>query len=559
MSLLTLALVIVIGLLPAIFAVHGHNTFYDDSKYYLSCARSMAIGEGYTVSGELHRRYPFITSVLYIPVYKIFGFDYVALQSVAVFWLALAGIAIHWFWRQQKAPHSNLLTFLFLTSYIPVYLTDTARSDLPYLVVCFTALSLTEKWFVKRETPPLGAYFVMPMLASVGVFLRLSAVSLTATIVALPLLSSIMVKHRGERSLGSRGYVSLGLKRSIILGVMTGALVFAGYIGWLGLHLPNYASDMEDATLVWEARAQVIPLLSAMMSQITTSSFFWASVLSAAPALFAFVILGGIRTWQKGVRAAHVYVIFHFLLYAWLAIMQETRQMLPVMPILLWWAGVGVLAVWRGEVKNARWMMLLGILFGLLSLFATSGYQRPLPRPLISPVGLAGLMSFLTGLSASALLLSSLIGLFGQTLFRKIAMASAIALLLMIVMNNATYLSWKISIARSGRFEELYASGKRKDMWEIDHYLLDNVPKEVRLFASDPAYYIVLLDRDCASVPPEPALVKAKIAGKSDNWYVEAWPDFREPPLRLDDVETEGLEVVFKNRHGYILRGRSSG
>jgi hypothetical protein len=346
-----------------IAGLNGQWRIEPDSALYLSLARNLAAGEGYTYHGQPHElAYPGFPLLL-SGLFRLFGPDTLWPAHVMILLLAMASLALIYrlFWLFGGHTLAVLITWIAGSAHTHFRYAFQLRNDLPFLVGVLACLAGFEAIFGRRadsaDAPPrsgrwydwtllaAGLVIVVTMRPHMMVFVPVLLVSVAwairhalrwqylavggAVIAAIGLFFLLDPRRRGDT-------YSEGAYEGIILDL----LQTAPYRAW-----DNFGRMLS-------------PILPEVMMGIELE-WWWLNALAGLLILVAAALLFRIRMlWGLWVFATVAMM---------LVVHPDVRYFLPVLPLLVY-------AVWRGVV----------------------GLSSRLPRPWLN-IAFAGLMMLWIG------------------------------------------------------------------------------------------------------------------------------------------------------------------
>jgi hypothetical protein len=118
-----------------------------DSAIYISLARALSRGEGYTYMGYAHTKYPPGLSLMLVPIFVFFGENILLMRCLIVI-CAVASVGVSYLLIRQFALASTALAVGLMTaaSYALFFEATLILSDIPYMLCSLLALYYGERY-----------------------------------------------------------------------------------------------------------------------------------------------------------------------------------------------------------------------------------------------------------------------------------------------------------------------------------------------------------------------------------------------------------------------------
>jgi 4-amino-4-deoxy-L-arabinose transferase-like glycosyltransferase len=355
---------------PGVWILAGTATFYAmlvvpywkptwDSAMYITLARSIAHGEGYTYMGYAHTKYPPGFPLMLSPIVLLFGKNYLLMRaSVVACAVGAVGVTYLWFRRIAGVGIAVAVALITAVSYPLAFEATRILSDVPYMLVSLGALYTAER---HRESFGAGWFRWTIVLIVASYFMRMIGFTLVFAFAA-----SILLGHR-ERPLRAR------MRRAGI--ALTVVAVVIG--GWMGRNalashtLPeqlreglSYEREFVGANP--ERPVTATRLVAGLGRRLADNLDYYdrlsASVLTGRTAtgtalvrwIGIWVILGWLwAMWRRRGTPEFYIPLYMGALLLWPAHEGE-RFLVPVIPILAYYALLPLFALLEGGTAVAK-------------------------------------------------------------------------------------------------------------------------------------------------------------------------------------------------------------
>ena len=348
--------VLLVGLFYLLTLRPGHS-WGDDFALYLHLAKNLADGNPYAQTGFLQNpdyvtvsQYPPVFPLLLVPIIRTFGLNLTAMKAeIALFFLLALG-AIAYAFRRELSDGSLFFLVLLLGLNPSLWeFKDNVLSDFPFLCWLFCGLILAEVQ-PERETKPLygwvhaaGTAFVFFLAYST----RSVGIVLTLSLLLRDLLQSRRIAARSWKIL----------------------LLFGGFalVQWL---------LMPPGIDYWHQWASLRRLAGGTLRHYFLASVaVWGEGASPVAGSLIFAILGGLailglrETWREGVTIRETFLLCYSLTIVLWPYGQAIRFLIPLLPLLVGYALVGLQFLGR-----RRSLVSPGRALGILTLLLLSSY-----------------------------------------------------------------------------------------------------------------------------------------------------------------------------------------
>ena len=178
---LALALLVAFVCVSLPFLIHPWYDAVQDGSLYLSTARSIALGNGYTHLGSLFHLRPPGFSYLLAPIVAVFDYNFLALNLYISLWGAASLFLIFLYQREISGGIVSvcICTMLWLN---PSFreLSNQLMSDMPGLAMLFGCL-LVDRW--ASRNPSLRRDIVLGLAIGIATYVRSANLLLLPAIV----------------------------------------------------------------------------------------------------------------------------------------------------------------------------------------------------------------------------------------------------------------------------------------------------------------------------------------------------------------------------------------
>jgi hypothetical protein len=357
--LAVIALIIVSGLLGSLLLTEGHE-WGDDFASVIMQAQSIVEGtpnhfveeDRFTVEQSDNREpgsgaYRWGTALLLSPLYRLFGFNILALKTLNITCYVLFLVTLAFFFREKHsgAYFLALITFFALNPRMLLSLND-VLPDMPFLVVSTLAVFFIGHIFVERRRLISRAadHVLLGLLLAVAFFIRDSGVVLVLTAAATQIVSAILhAPIASAKSVWKRlpSQVTRADVKTVLVHVSP-YLSFAA-LTWIAYHILPHNISVEGP-LVKPPHGYFFALGAEFFDGLPHPYLVYAATLP-------FLLIGIVH----GARQD-----YHIFLYAFLTILVYSfgpdgglRYWLPLLPFYVHFLLVGLR--WCSEALEMRW------------------------------------------------------------------------------------------------------------------------------------------------------------------------------------------------------------
>jgi hypothetical protein len=329
-------------------SVPGTLFIKPDTCVYMSVARSLARGEGYTYNDGPFGKYPPVFPLALSAVYVTAGQDIRAMQTL----VALCGVgALLFVWLLVRARSGGriALAVVVLTATCTWFQSHSSAyilSGIPYAMFSLGALWLAER-AVRAEAFSIWRWLLAATAGLVAIYTHLVGIALIPAVVCAALFA------RGQ---------SHGARRRVLAACVAGGICIAGALLWV---LPNravegtagYTRHLENVVpqtfgdLLELARLRLIECVSTPLSR-SHNQVRWPVALAAVA---LFLVPGLVKGFRERCSAAEVYAC------AYLALLLVAggqggyeRYMVPLVPLLFYYGCLSSSVVGAGVSRWTR-------------------------------------------------------------------------------------------------------------------------------------------------------------------------------------------------------------
>jgi Dolichyl-phosphate-mannose-protein mannosyltransferase len=358
-GILVLLTVIATFQLATLRSGHGWG---DDFAMYLAHARNLAQGLPYADTGFIPNAYnvpgppsyPPVYPLLLTPIYWAFGLDLTAVKVQTVL-LLCAALAFIYGCVRTELPAAWASALLAVVGFNPWLweLKDEVLSDIPFLLFCFLTLYLGQR---VARSPPSSVWRAYVRGAVLGVAAYLAYGTRSVGLVLLPALLL-------AETIRSRRITPFGVALISVFAALW-------FLQNLLLHTDQQYGQSLTLDPNWLAYNAVMYFRSLSLLWINGHS----TPLRAA--VFGLVLLLAAVGYVLQIRrAVGVLEIFPWLYLApllvyWVGTMIQQRYVLPLLPLMLYYAAIGLRALVQGRSLRMRQAVPAVLVAMMASLYA---------------------------------------------------------------------------------------------------------------------------------------------------------------------------------------------
>lgn len=344
-----LLLVLAIGILHALQLRPGHD-WADDYAMYVAHGLNLLADLPYGDTGFVPNpwsvpgppTYPPVYPVLVMPLLAIFGTDLHALKIFGVTMLGASLLVAYALW-QERLGRAAALTLVAVLGFSPFFaqFRDEVRPDTLFLFFFLLGLWLGDRWTGLAQPWDLRHLWRGVIL---GLVAYLAYGTRSLGIVLLPALWLVEIWR-----LRRPGPVLLVASSVVLLLAVLQSITLHADSGYAG----NLTLDPQ--TLAFNARHY-----TSALSVLWTNSLPdpWGKGLRALlfVATLGLAVVGYLICLRRGPTVLEVVPWFYFapLVMYWVGHMIQQRYVLPLWPLLLYYAWVGGTALWRRSARVGR-------------------------------------------------------------------------------------------------------------------------------------------------------------------------------------------------------------
>jgi hypothetical protein len=344
-------LILAVGIFYAATLRRGHNPGGDFAQYILH-ARNLVQGKAYAETGYIYnphfpglgpRSYPPVLPIMLAPIYAKFGLNLVPMKMLMIFFFMLF-LAACTAWIRRSLSMIHAVPVLLLTGLHPFFwnFKDDVASDIPFLFFVFLFF-----WFVDRRTSRRSRkkedwIFDAPVC---GLIMALAFGTRTIGL-ALP---AVLLLNEWSRLRKIGPFAAVSCAVFLVFTVILG-LVFPGGNSYLDQFRGLTAQVVLHNTMLYG---------DAMIKFWDNGSAAWSFL--RYPVFLAFLLpacFGFFRRMKKPGPAEWFPVVYLPMVLLW-PTPQGARFLMPLLPLFLFWAFVG-LGLIRGKIfRRAAFGFLL--------------------------------------------------------------------------------------------------------------------------------------------------------------------------------------------------------
>ncbi len=352
-----------VGILFYFFIPLRSAPFWGDITLYVQHTINIVNLESYSKSGYIFnpqnsflspQNYPPVYPALLVPVYMLFGVDYLAFRIFNLL-LYLCLLFIVYKYYLKVLPSENIRKFVFLLiALCPWYFIQfiIAGSDFSFLLFCFIALLMIDNYVTKHAS--FSIKYAVLFSAGIGLVMYLSYGSRTAAIALAPTFLSLLVfrKYRTPKIFLSI-FVALGVFGAISL--LQGELYSneASYVNMVA------KSKVRDKFKVfnYDDNGVVLPKILNTVTYvrhnipyyITEWQRLWANGVSKplrvlVVTVVSLLVLYGMFTRIR--RTEYSIIDLFFVIYLAMLLVipfrQQSRYLIPLIPMIFIYFGTGL-------------------------------------------------------------------------------------------------------------------------------------------------------------------------------------------------------------------------
>jgi len=314
-----------------------------DSAIYISLARAMVNGEGYTYMGYPHTKYPPGFSLLLAPIEFIAGHNFLYMRLlIAICAVGSIGLTFLLIRRTASVSVACAVSLMTAASYALFIETTHILSDVPYMFVSLAALIVAERY--SRHLSMRYAFMTIGLIAT-AFMIRLVGFTL-----ALSLVPVILISAR-------RHPVQKRIRHAVlVLGVI--ALVAGVWMGRNALITDNLPPGLRES-LSYERELIVVNPDNPRSETVTQSDLvervgrnmahyekMFVDLLTAKRVTNRFFVHLFIALWLTGWLLAlffrhtviEYYTLFYMLVYLLWPAWQGERFLIPILPMIFYYA-----------------------------------------------------------------------------------------------------------------------------------------------------------------------------------------------------------------------------
>ncbi len=317
-----------------LFTLRAGHDWGDDFAMYIAHARNLVQGLPYGDTGFIPNAmnvpgpptYPPVYPLLLAPLYHVFGMDFTMMKAQNVALLLLALMAIHRCLRRELSPAWSLaLVVIFGLNPWLWEFKDEVRPDIAFLLFCFAALWLALH-FARVPAQSMAQMVGRGVLLGAAFYLAYGTRSLGLVLIPTVLLAELVNRRRptGSSMIALGVFAALWALQNILLHTDREYGHFLTFDPkWVGFNAWMYFRSL---------------------------SVLWNNGYSAALrglmflAVLALATYGYVRTVRRQITVLEIFPWFYFppLVLYWVGEMIQQRYVLPLLPLMLYYAFLGV-------------------------------------------------------------------------------------------------------------------------------------------------------------------------------------------------------------------------
>ncbi len=354
---------LIVGLVGVLYvlAFTGRWRIEPDSGLYLSLARNLAEGQGYTYLGQPHRlAYPGLP-VMFAGVFRVFGSE--SLVPVHLLMLAITAATLTMTYRLFKL-HTGPAVAIVVTA--GVACSDLffrygfhLMTDMPFLLGVMATLAGWERVMIRsgdradQKDPGVGDWVLLLGGLALAVVMRPTMVALVGAVVAASLVAVARGRvPRRRAAIPLVGIVAVGLMFLLVLDPRRSSVGVDDY----ELALVNQLAA-DPGSVAWHVWGNAVKLLGAMTPEAAFGIEMWPPFLNAVVGvtLLAVPMMMARRRAVWGLWMAG-------LVGMMLVVLPERRYLLAALPLITygWW--LICVKVNRSLPKHAGNLLFAGLL-----------------------------------------------------------------------------------------------------------------------------------------------------------------------------------------------------
>jgi 4-amino-4-deoxy-L-arabinose transferase-like glycosyltransferase len=346
---------------PAIWILAATAAFYAllvvpywkptwDSAIYISLARSLAHGEGYTYMGYAETKYPPGFPLMLSPIVLLFGKDYLLMRAfIAACAVGSVGMAYLLVRRIGSRGIAVAVALSTAAAYALAFEATRVLSDVPFMLVALGALYAGERY--RESSDRLWFWW------TVGLVVAACSVRMVGVALVFAFAASILIdlREHAPRTRVRRAGIALAVV----------ALVMGAWMGRNALARHTLPEQLREGETYGRELLAVTPgapgtsaaLVPALEHRLTRNLDYYdrltASILTGRTARSSAVV-GGIGIWvilgwlwamwrRRGM--VEYYIALYFAMYFFWPAREGERFLVPVIPILIYYALVPFLVL----------------------------------------------------------------------------------------------------------------------------------------------------------------------------------------------------------------------
>lgn len=362
---LAIAVVFLVGLFHISTIRDGHG-WGDDFAQYVLHARNLATGQPYAPTGYLVNpeaiavgpaAYPPATGVLLAPLYARYGLALGPMKVAMALLIVVALAGVHLVFR-RRLPRVAGALLLAAIGFNPVLwrAKDAIGSDLLFLALCFLALAGAQA--LARYAGPMPARAALGVLLGLGIYAATATRSIGGVLVGAVLLHGLLQRRASA------------LVAPVVAAALAVALM-AVQRAWLPIE-GVYVQWFQDTFSILAPFAYARQYLGELRGIVENDY----SLLGATGVFFTLAGLAAVGAWTSMRRGIGVVDCF-LALYGGMILLfpPVQRYLLPIVPVLFFYAFTGAAAIGSRMAGPGRWAPT-AVLAGLLAATYAGAYSR---------------------------------------------------------------------------------------------------------------------------------------------------------------------------------------